>query len=66
MSALSDEDQGTTTLLNNLFKLPTDFVEAAFGNVGLDVNKTAAAIPPIGNNGISGTLECLKACSISQ
>ena len=66
VSALSDEDQGTSTLLNNLFRLPPEFVQAAFGNPGLDVNATAQSIPPIASNGILGSYECRKACGIQS
>ncbi len=66
VSALSDEDQGTTNLLNNLFQLPPSMVQAAFGSTGMDINGTAKAIPPEGTTGIVGPLECYKRCNITQ
>ena len=65
VTALSDEDQGTTNLLNNLFQLPPEFVGAAFGDAGLDVNGTAAKIPPVGNNGVPGSAACRKRCNMT-
>ena len=65
VSALSDEDSGTSNLLNGLFQLPEDFVAAAFGNTGLNVNKTASALPPIAHNGAAGSLECMQRCGMN-
>lgn len=65
VSALSDEDSGTTNLLNNLFRLPEDFVQAAFGNKDLDVNETSSRVPAIGNNGVMGSYECMVRCNMT-
>ena len=65
VSALSDEDSGTSNLLNNLFKLPEEYVGAAFGNQGIDVNKTASSIPAIAYNGAAGSLECMQRCRMN-
>jgi hypothetical protein len=65
VSALSDEDSGTSNILNNLFQFPEDFVFAAFGNQGIDVNKTASAIPPLAHNGAPGSLECMQRCKMN-
>lgn len=65
VSALSDEDSGTSNLLNGLFQLPEDYVEAAFGNQAIDVNKTAAFIPPIAHNGAAGSFECMRRCGLN-
>lgn len=65
VSALSDEDQGTTNLLNNLFRLPEDFVQAAFGWRDMDVNETGSRVPKIGFNGVPGAFDCYAACNIT-
>ena len=65
VSALSDEDSGTSNILNGLFQLPEEFVYAAFGSPeGLDVNETASGIPAIGKNGIKGSVECRRRCKL--
>ena len=66
VSALSNEDSGTTNLLNNLFRLPEDLVRAAFGSKDLDVNETGSAVPPIGFNGVPGAYECYQRCNLTE
>lgn len=63
VSALNNEDQGTTNIGNNLFLLPADLVNAAFGYSNVDNNATQAAMPGVGTGSTWGTKECLARCA---
>ena len=63
VSALNDEDQGTTNLITTLFKIPDfDLVNAAFGYQDIDVNSTVASLPEVGTGSNYGPAACLARC----
>ncbi|GAB7347631.1 hypothetical protein MBLNU459_g4501t1 [Dothideomycetes sp. NU459] len=66
VSALNNEDQGTTNVGNNLFQLPADLVNAAFGYSDIDNNGTQAAMPAIGTGSFPGTKACLARCAAAN
>ena len=62
VSALNNEDQGTMNI-GNVFNLPADLVNAAFGYQDISTNETRDSIPPIGTGAGFGVKECLARCA---
>lgn len=66
VSALNSEDPGTHNLANALWNLPSDMVQAAFGQNPLFGNFTAAGslIPPVGTGSVLGSADCMAKCNM--
>jgi oxalate decarboxylase/phosphoglucose isomerase-like protein (cupin superfamily) len=62
ISALNSDDTGTTNLLNALFQLPSDMVDAAFGTNG--TSAYGGAVPDIGTGAAMGSAECRARCGL--
>ncbi|KXH57657.1 spherulin-1A [Colletotrichum nymphaeae SA-01] len=68
ISALDSDDTGTLNILNSLFKLPNDMVQAAFGGVS-GSNSTegnGSRVPIVGTGAALGSEECLARCGMGK
>ncbi|KAF2134591.1 RmlC-like cupin [Dothidotthia symphoricarpi CBS 119687] len=65
ISALNSEDSGTLNILNSLWTIPRDIIQAAFGNAGLDTEDLGESIPDVGTGAVAGSAECKLRCGIA-
>lgn len=66
VSTLSSEDPGTLNLANNMWALPPDMIQAAFGGNHhfADTAEAGQNIPPIAAGSAMGSHECLAMCGM--
>ncbi|KAF2200559.1 RmlC-like cupin [Delitschia confertaspora ATCC 74209] len=63
ISALDSEDTGTTNIFNSATRnFPSEYLQAAFGDSGLDIAALAKNIPEVGTGSIPGSAECQRKC----
>ncbi|KZM26794.1 uncharacterized protein EKO05_0000359 [Ascochyta rabiei] len=66
ISALNSDDSGTLNALNGLMTVPSDMVQASFGDENLDTAQLGKGIPGVGTGAVRGSPECLKRCGIEH
>lgn len=62
VSALSTTDTGTHNILNGLFQMPENIVDAAFGNPQGGARSWGKDIPPVAFGAVKGDPDCLARC----
>ncbi|KAF2195207.1 spherulin-1A [Zopfia rhizophila CBS 207.26] len=66
VSALNHEDTGTTNLFNSAFgNLPSEYLQATFGDYGFDIEHMGKNIPEVGTGSVPGSAECMKRCGLN-
>ncbi|KAK1528499.1 spherulin-1A, partial [Colletotrichum costaricense] len=68
ISALDSDDTGTLSILNGLFKLPNDMVQAAFGGISGSKSSEGSGnrVPGVGTGAALGSEECLARCGMGK
>ncbi|KAK1454764.1 spherulin-1A, partial [Colletotrichum melonis] len=68
ISALDSDDTGTLSILNGLFKLPNDMVQAAFGGISGSKSSEGGGnrVPGVGTGAALGSEECLARCGMGK
>ncbi|KAK1462393.1 spherulin-1A, partial [Colletotrichum cuscutae] len=68
ISALDSDDTGTLSILNGLFKLPNDMVQAAFGGISRSKSSEGSGnrVPGVGTGAALGSEECLARCGMGK
>ncbi|KAI3548062.1 spherulin-1A [Colletotrichum filicis] len=68
ISALVSDDTGTLSILNGLFKLPNDMVQAAFGGISGSKSSEGSGnrVPGVGTGAALGSEECLARCGMGK
>ncbi|KAF9696739.1 hypothetical protein EKO04_005419 [Ascochyta lentis] len=66
LSALSSDDSGTLNALNGLMTVPSDMVQASFGDENLDTAQLGKGVPDVGTGAVRGSPACLKRCGIEH
>jgi hypothetical protein len=64
VAAFSDEDPGTTSLMNQIFNLPSDVIQATMG--GMQETQIKLIHYAVPNNVAFGVQECLQRCGINN